>query len=116
MKSFLSLYDGTAENDFAKSKQPQGNLDVFLVVLALLNADSRGRRLGSRLGQRKTIATGNLRPYNLGFEFILLAVVRVFRQSEKGAFRPFLWSWNTGVIHYSFKNCSGNRLLPGRTV
>ncbi len=32
VKLVSSLYDGTAESNFAKSKQPQGKLDVFLVV------------------------------------------------------------------------------------
>jgi len=35
VKSFSSLYDGTAENDFAKSKQLQGKLDVFLAVFVI---------------------------------------------------------------------------------
>ncbi len=36
VKSFSSLYGGTAENDFAKSKQPQGLLDVFLAVISFI--------------------------------------------------------------------------------
>ncbi len=32
VKLVSSLYDGTAESNFAKSKQSQGKLDVFLVV------------------------------------------------------------------------------------
>ena len=36
MKSFSSAYVGTLENDFAKSKQRQGKLDVFLAVFNII--------------------------------------------------------------------------------
>ena len=68
VKSFSSLYDGTAENDFTKRKQPQGKLDVFLAVSLYLLRCVKNRRI-----------------LHLSFLFSLLAVDRLFRRSESSA-------------------------------
>ena len=75
VKSFSSLYDGTTENDFAKSKQRRGFLDEILAVLNVVYAGRRGRR--------------PLQYFNP------LAVDRLFRQSAMGRLcRPIRISYS----------------------
>ena len=65
MKSFSSAYRGTPKNDFAKSKQLQGKLDVSLAVLNDISSV-----------QSRTYAP------TIYFYIILLAVEQVYRQPE----------------------------------
>ena len=73
MKSFSSAYSGTPENDFTKSKQRQGKLDVSLPFLCKF----------IRIFRNKT-------SYNFPFLSFLLAVEPVFRQSEKVCIKAHL--------------------------